>query len=238
MMSKQWKTLQSYLVGQNWGDSENLRYAMNARALREQDLANASKADWAKAFKESSAQLERLIVLERLTASWGWAAELEEILAHIVNRFPSRKEELASYQQLLYINGKSRALLSLYAQLSKSEPGNTDYKNNLAALALLLNAQEHKPHELASQVYAASPNNPSMASTYAFSLSVQKKFTEARAVLEKLKPEQLAEPNTAVYYGYVLASLGDKAQATKYLDLTAKARLLPEETQLVQRARQ
>ena len=206
--------------------------------MREQDLATASEADSSKSFKWSSAHLERLIVLERLTASWGWAAELEEVLAHIVNRFPGRREELASYQQLLYITGKSRSLLSLYAQLSKTEPGNNDYKNNLAALALLLNAQEYKPHELAAQVYAASPTNASMASTYAFSLSLQKKFTEARAVFEKMKPEQLAEPNTAVYYGYVLANLGDKAQATKYLDITAKARLLPEETQLVQRARQ
>lgn len=240
MSSKRWPELQAFLVGQNWGESENLRLAMNARALREQNLSSASKADWAKAVKESSGSLDRMIVLERVAASWGWATELEEVLTFVVNRFPGRRAESQRLQQLLYYTGKTRALLALYAQSQKSDPTNVEHKNNLAALALLLNAEEYKPQELANEAYKTAPNNPSVASTYAFALAKQGKFSESLQVFEKLTSAQLEEPSMAAYYGYTLAKSGNPAntaKATKYLDIASKGRLLPEEMQLVQKAR-
>lgn len=240
MTSKRWPELQAFVAGQNWGESENLRLAMNARALREQNLANASKADWAKAVKESTGSLDRMIVLERVAASWAWTAELEEVLTSIVNRFPGRRGESQRLQQLLYYTGKTRSLLTLYAQFHKSDPNSLEHKNNLAALALLLNAEEYKPQDLAKEVYSAAPTNPSMASTYAFALAKQGKFAESLQVFDKLTSAQLEEPSMAAYYGYSLAKSGNPVnatKATKYLDIASKGRLLPEEMQLVQKAR-
>jgi hypothetical protein len=70
----------------------------------------------------------------------------------------------------------------------KKNPADLSNKNNLATTALLLNAQELKPHELAREVYEKSPNNAAFASTYAFSLYTQKKNQEALQVIEKLGP--------------------------------------------------
>jgi hypothetical protein len=52
----------------------------------------------------------------------------------------------------------------------KKNPADLANKNNLAVTALLLNATELKPHDLAREVYQKSNTNASFASTYAFSL--------------------------------------------------------------------
>jgi predicted Zn-dependent protease len=99
---------------------------------------------------------------------------------------------------------------------------------------------EHRPYELAEEVYRAHPENPSYASTYAFSLYQQKKLKEALAVFEKMPTQMLELPGVAGYYGLCLAATGPdgKAKAAKYLDVSTRARMLPEEVQLFQRARQ
>ena len=55
-------------------------------------------------------------------------------------------------------------------------------------------------------------------------------------MLEKLKPDQLANPVTAAYYGVLLAASGDAAKARKYLELASRTKMLPEEKALVQAA--
>src|SRR5262249_8562084 len=98
--------------------------------------------------------------------------------------------------------------------------------------------EEQKPHELAREVYEKRKDNPSYASTYAYSLHLQKKTFEALKIMDQLKPEQLEQPAMAGYYGLMLAASGDKAKAKKYVELGANARvLLPEERELFQRAK-
>jgi len=47
---------------------------------------------------------------------------------------------------------------------------------------------------------------------------------------------ELERPQIAAYYGVILAGSGDFPQAAKFLDLGAKANLLPEEGKLLEKA--
>ena len=69
--------------------------------------------------------------------------------------------------------------MTLYSQASQSDKNNLSFKNNLAVTALLLDASEKRPHDLALEVYTKAPTNASFASTYAYSLLLQKKRTDA-----------------------------------------------------------
>jgi predicted Zn-dependent protease len=127
--------------------------------------------------------------------------------------------------------------MSLYSQEVKTNPSDLSAKNNLAMTALLLEAAELKPHDLAREVYQKAPTNASFASTYAYSLHVQQKDAEALKVMRQLKPEELENPSIAGYYGIILKATGDKARARVYLDRAAKGPMLGEEKKLFDKAR-
>lgn len=229
-----WAGLQGYVSKQQWGELDYLRLMFLSRALREQGFGTAAKAEWSKVLKEAAGQLERLKAIQGVTANWAWKAEQEEVLWQIVNRFPAEKAAVQALSNRLYVDGKTRSLLTLYAQEHQLDPGSLPIKNNLAAIALLLNSEQHKPHELARELYEQQNDNPVFVATYAFSLHLQKKNAESLRLMSQLKPEQLEHPSIAGYYGLILATAGDKVQAKQYLDLAAKARLLPEEVELFQ----
>ena len=102
---------------------------------------------------------------------------------------------------------------------------------------MLLQAWEKKPHELAREVYQKGTTNSAFVSTYAYSLLVQQKAGEALKIIEQLSPQQLEDTSVAGYYGLVLQANGQREKAKKYFDLTAKAKLLPEEQKLVENAK-
>lgn len=232
-----WAGLQGCVSKQQWGELDYLRLMFLSRALREQGFSTAAKAEWSKALKEAAGQLERLKAIQGVTANWAWGAELEEVLWLIVNKFPTEKGAVQALSTHLYVDGKTRSLLTLYAQEAKLDPGNLPIKNNLVAIALLLNSEQHKPHELARELYEQQKDNPIFVATYAYSLHLQKRNAESLRLMRQLKPEQLEQPNIAGYYGLILATAGDKTSAKKYLDLAAKARLLPEEAELFRRVK-
>ena len=103
--------------------------------------------------------------------------------------------------------------------------------------ALLLDAQELKPHDLAREVYGKAPTNSNYASTYAFSLHLQEKDAEALKVIERLNQRELEAPSIAGYYGLILKAIGNGAKAKACLETAFKARLLPEERKLFEKAK-
>jgi Flp pilus assembly protein TadD len=127
--------------------------------------------------------------------------------------------------------------MQLSSQELKRAPSNLIAKNNLAMTALLLDAQELKPHDLARDVYQQAPTNSSFAATYAFSLYLQGKTAEALKVMRQLAPQDLESPSIAGYYGLILKATGSGAKARVYLDSTSKGLLLPEERKLFAQAR-
>lgn len=232
-----WARLSATIEKQQWGEFEFMRSAFAARALREQGMAAGFRTQWGQALKATEGRLERLVPLQRLMAAWNWTSELEETLWVIVGKYPSEKGAVGALATILSATGNTRSLMALMAQESKSDPKSLEFRNNLAATALLLDAQEHRPHDLAKDVYTAQPENAAYASTYAFSLYLQKKHPEARQVLEKLKPADLEQPGVAGYYALVLAAAGEVDRAKRFASISLKTRLLPEEHRLFEAIR-
>lgn len=231
-----WRGLQASLDKQYWAELEFVRHALKSRALRGQELTAAAKGEWELAMKTANSQKAALIMLLRVTASWRWQSEAEDLLWNIVNRFPEERWAFATLSQALYAGGRTRPLMMLFTQQNKRLPADLNTKNNLAMTALLLEASEVKPHDLARETYQQAPTNSSFASTYAFSLYLQGKNAEALKVIQGLKSQELEQPSIAGYYGLILKASGDSAKAKSCFALASKSRLLPEEQKLFERA--
>lgn len=236
-MLRDWRGLQNSLKQQNWAELEFVRHAFQARALRGQDMSGAAKAEWDMALKTANGQKASLVMLLRLAAQWNWQSEGEDLLWTIVNQYPGEQWAFRALAQALFAGGRTRPLMMLYSQQVKRAPSDLGARNNLAMTALLLDAKELNPNVLAYEVYQKAPTNAAFASTYAFSLHLQKKDAEALKVIERLKPEELQNPSNAGYYGLILKATGNGAKAKTYLELVSKAPLLPEEKKLFDRAK-
>ena len=205
--------------------------------MRGQDLAASSKGEWEQALKLATASKQSLTILLRQAAQWGWLSETEDLLWTIVNRYPNEKWAVDALTQALYAGARTRSLMSLFSLELKNDPSNLIAKNDLATTALLLEAKELNPHELAREVYSKAPTNAEFASTYAFSLFIQKKNAEALKIIEQISPRARERPSIAGYYGLILKAAGNPAKAKTYLNISLKAHLLPEERQLFEKAK-
>ncbi|HEY3862569.1 MAG TPA: hypothetical protein VGO59_11835 [Verrucomicrobiae bacterium] len=232
-----WNGLMTAIQNQNWGDLEFLRHGFQARASRGQGLEVASKAQWEQAVELTRSQGAHLVMLLRLAAEWRWRNEAEDILWSIVNKYPNERWASATLAKALYAGGRTRSLLDLFNQECKRTPSNLAAKNNAAMTALLLGVPDSNPTKLAKEVYQQDPTNSSYASTYALSLYLQTNSPEALKVLERLSPRELEDPSISGCYGMVLKATGHPEKARKYLNLATKVMLLPEERQLIDKAR-
>lgn len=234
--AQNWTGLQSQIGEQDWASYDYLRHAILALALRQQKLNGTSAAEWALAVRQAGYDKSKLIGLFELAYKWNWKEEAEQILWTIVERYPEEKWAYDTLQHDLTVGGRTRSLLQLFTIQSKRKPDDLDAKNNLAMAALLLDAQELKPYDLAQTVYEASSQNPAYASTYALALYLQQKYADALKVMQHLTPEQLSSPANAGYYGLTLKATGDTAKAKSYLALALKSNLMPEERKLFEQA--
>jgi tetratricopeptide (TPR) repeat protein len=232
-----WRELQDFLKKQDWAELDCVRHAFLTRALREQNFAGAATAEWQQALKAANGDKGSLIILLRMAAQWNWQSEGEDLLWIIVNQHPDEKWAAQALSQALYAGGRTRPLLQLFMQAAKRAPSELLVKNNLAMIALLLDAKELRPHELAREVYQAGGTNASFASTYAFSLYLQGKIPEAMKVYQSLDSKYLDQPSYAGYYGLILNAAGERERAKPYLDLALKGPMLPEERKLFERAK-
>lgn len=243
VITKDWIGLQRSLQNQNWGALEFSRHAFLARSLRGQGLEGAFQAEWDLARNTANpenvsspmfdANLKWLFVN---AISWKWQSEAEQILWTVVNKYPDDKSAADYLAQALIKSGRTRSLMELLNIQFRRDSSNLAAKNNLAMVAMLLNADELKPYDLAHQVYEKDPTNSSYASTYAFSLYLQGKNADALKVFQQLPPQTLQDPAIAGYCGLVLKATGDRAKAKAYLELSTKAQLLPEERKLFEKA--
>jgi predicted Zn-dependent protease len=232
-----WSALLECVEKPNWGELEFVRHAFRTRALRGQGFGDAANVEWKQTLEAANGQEVSLVMLLRLAAQWGWASEGEEILQTIVNKYPSEEWARQALAKALFASGQTRSLMQLYSQQASRDPSDHIAKNTLAITALLLDAQELKPHQLALELYQESPTNLSFVSTYAFSLYLQGKKTEALKVLDRLDSQQLETAAVAPCYGLVLKAIGDRAKAKKYLDLASKFAMLPEERKIIDGAK-
>lgn len=229
---KDWAGLQAALEKQDWAELEFMRHAFLTCALREQNLAAAAKAAWNQCRQAAGAKKVSLAMLLQLTSKWRWSSETEEILWTIVKSYPDDQQSFRVLAQTLYASGRTRPLMNLYELGTKRQPADLGMKNNLAMTALLLNAQELKPHDLAREVFQREPTNAAYASTYAYSLYVEGKPAEALKIFQSLKPEALEHPSIAGYYGLILKTTGTPEKAQAYFNWATRGHLLPEERKI------
>ena len=90
---------------------------------------------------------------------------------------------------------------------------------------------------LAETLHRETPENALVGSTYALSLYQQGKTDEAVALFSTLKPDDLRQPQVALYYAIFLLAAGQKEKADEYLKLSADWPMLPEEKALLDRVK-
>jgi tetratricopeptide (TPR) repeat protein len=232
-----WTGLQTCVEKGNWGDMEPVRHAFKTRALRGQGLSEAANREWKQALQAANGREANLVMLLRLAGQWTWQNEGEDILWTIVKEHPNEEWARQALARSLFASGQTRSLMRLYSEQAARIPSDLVSRNNVAMTALLLDAQELKPHQIALELYHEAPTNSAFAATYAFSLYQQGKKTEALKVLDGLGPQQLESASVAPCYGILLAATGNRAKAKRYLDLASKVQMLPEERKLIDSAR-
>jgi len=232
-----WKDLETYLEAEHWVGQDHVRIAMLALALRKEASKQGSALAWDRAVRLASDAPTALGVLAQLALDWGWLPEAEQVLWRAASKVPNQPWPLTSLQDLYIAHRDTAGLRRVYQALMQRDPNDELARNNFAMLSLLSGKDLPTAHEYAAELFARKPANPVFASTYAFSLHLQGKTKEGVEVLRALKPDDLANPAVAVYYGVMLSAAGEAQASKDYLDKSNKAFLLPEELALVTSAR-
>jgi predicted Zn-dependent protease len=235
--TRHWRELEQFLTDQQWQERDYLRQALLALALRNQNVNDVATVHWNDAVQKASDRPELMLNLAQLASNWGWTNEIESLLWRAAREFPKERWPIESLQNNYARLRNTRALLETTALMLEQQPSNPVPQNNWAALALLLNTNLAKAHQLARQVYDRDTNNFAYVSTYAWSLHKQGKTTEALKLMETIDPRELANPSVASYYGAMLAAAGKTEKAREYLAKAEAGRILPEELNLVAEAR-
>jgi len=231
-----WAAVQTFLADQNWSELEFMRLAFLSQASLLKGEITAPTY-WRSAVREAGDRLGSLGILLNLADAWHRAQDKEDLLWHVYERHPGERWTLRELSRIYQAQGNTRGLNKLFGVLAELNPKDVEARNNLAATSLLLNRNVSKAYELAKELHTERPDQPIIASTYAFALHLRGETAEGLAVLQKLKPESLEDSSVALYYGVLLSASGQAAQARKYLDLAQPAKLLPEEKQLLETAR-
>ena len=233
---RDWVGLETALSQQKWGELEFLRQAFWSRAAFEQNQKLAADMRWRTAVRETGDRLGPKTALLSLATSWGRPQAREDLLWQIAQRYPSERWALRELDRIYVAAGDTRSLNKLYAMMAGYDSRNFVAQNNWVATSLLLKLDLPKAHGQAKDLFAKHPGEAVIASTYAYSLHLQGKTREGLAVLEKLKPEVLENPSVALYYGVLLSASGDAGKAARYVGISQKAGLLPEERTLADQA--
>ena len=231
LAAKDWGALEPLVEKGDWRGDDYRRLAFYSRVLRETGNRESAKIQWDKAISAAGTQ-GSATQLAYLASTWGWQAEMQAVLwAAAVSTTPDWA--LRMLHGIYQGEGDTAGMLRVARRFVEAHPQDRGARNNVAMLSLLLDRDTEKAQSLAAELYKEAPDDPTIVSTFAFALHSQGKSAEGRAILEKLKPEQLRTPGLAAYYAILLASSGASAEARPYFELALKGPLLPEEKKLL-----
>ena len=235
--AKDWTGLQRLVNSGNWGTVDFLRNALHARALRELGNQPESDAQWNEALKKVAADPRQALTLAETVEKWGWRTEAIDLLWLLAKDPVKGDDALHTLYGYFAGNGDAENLYRVLLHQVELHPDDLNLQNNFAQLSLLLGLNVARGQKAAHDVYEKAPKNPAYVSTYAFAVHTAGDPKKALKILETLPPEQLHKPEIAAYYGVILAAAGDQVRAPEFLDLGEKAKLLPQEKALVEKAR-
>jgi Flp pilus assembly protein TadD len=230
---RDWNGAETFLAGQTWGELEFLRFAWLSRAAWEQKRPSEAESHWRLALRQAGERLGLLRVLLRMAESCGQERGREDVLWRIVQRSPKEKWVSRELHKLFVTDGNTVGLNRLYEWMADCDSKDWVARNNFAATSMLLGLNLAKAHQFALQLYREKPNEPILASTYAYSLHLQGRTKDALAVLEKCPAQALADPAVALYYGVLLSADGRTNEAAGFLNIARNGELLPEERRMV-----
>ncbi len=237
--TKNWSRLKRWTRTGSWGDDEYLRLAYQAYAARRsRRTAGEAEAEFAALWNsaENAAQdhPEHEVALARLASSWDLTREAEQLWLRVA-KVPATRREALDALYALYRGANDLPNLHLTAQrLHDSSPEEIGLAANAARFALLRDRDTADGRALAQQAYEKSPNDPAAAITYAFALYGTGRTAEAVEILNKLPPEQLNDPHSAVYAALLYDDAGQLELANKYIELAKGGAIFPEEKQLLE----
>jgi predicted Zn-dependent protease len=231
-----WTALDSLVRNKDWAQSDFMRHAYLALALRHQNKTTDADKEWALAEKEAALQPAFLSMLTRSTAQWHWEKEWIQLLWNLTKYPETELEALQNLYQKYLNDGDTTGLYRVLVRLIDLLPEDERIQNNFAQVCLLLKADVDRARKIAEQLHRKQGANAAYATTYAFALYSRGDTTGALKVLSTLAPTQLQDPSIATYYGVILAASGNTQKAREYLQLSSSAKLLPEEKELVKKA--
>ena len=231
-----WDGLERFTKDGRWPQLDFIRRAYLARSFREKNKPEMADREWAAAEKEALTDVRYLEALERTTVEWGWSNEAVKLLWQMAKTPEKQVDALHSLYKHYAKQRDTQGLYRVLNRLAELEPTDRVVRNNLAQIALLLDADPARARKMAADLYHEETGNGTYASTYAFALYSQGDVNQALKVMGSLSADQLQDPGTSAYYGIFLVAAGRRQDAEPYLAHGATASLLPEEKVLLDRA--
>jgi len=230
---KDWREVQEFLKEPPWGEMEFFRQAFLAQAGWQLKQDVEADTHWRSAAREAGDRLGAMTSLLNLARQWGRTEERVALLWTIADRFPRERWALRELDGLYQTEGNTRGLNKVYSTELAYDATNVVLRNNFAATSLLLNYNPIEAREIAEALRRECPDDPVIASTYAFALHKLGKTQEGLTTLEKLPSQQLRLPAVATYYAILLAESGQTNEAGAFVKLARAGSLLPEEKVLL-----
>lgn len=236
---KNWSRLKRWTRSAAWGESEYLRFAYEAYAVRQarQSAAETEFSSlWQSAQRAASDHPEREAVLARLAMEWNLTSEATALWKRVSKDAPLRREALDSLFRIYRASNELPELLQVAKQLHETSPREAPLACNYARLALLIAPNTEDAQRVAKEAYEAAPTDPSCAVTYAFALYGAGRTTEGLEIVKKLPNEQLRDSHIAVYVALLLLDNNEPEAARELIDAARKGPLYVEEKKLLDEA--
>lgn len=230
-----WRLLQEWVEGKDWGEFECFRFAALSHALHHlgpmEGSSMESQTAWRAALAATKSRPDRLAAIAQLAEGWGYTEQAEDAWWMIANGSENATMALTTLQRLYQSKQNSHGLLRVAKRALELNPADLVAANNCASLGLLLTG-DSSARRLATRLHTEYPANTVFRATYAFALHLEGKTGAALKVMETLKETQLRHPAIAAYYFVMLVENGNMERAQSFLSAASQAQLLPEEQKL------
>ena len=223
----------------SWDRAEPIRRALQAKAAHETGDDVGFETELGGRGRRSRGRSgERLNLLQTIAFQWNWPDKATAVLWMLAENRDAQREAL---QALYRYYGAQRDTSGLYRTLSRLVaviPHDPDVGNNFAQISLLLKAETSRARGIARDLHEAHPHDAAFASTYAFALfqsgdlkARSRSWTSSRRssctillsppISVSCSPQPVQHDAAAEYFGV----------------WPEKAKLLPEEEELVAQAK-
>lgn len=234
-----WDKLEQLLLQGAWGPvpSEAVKYAFQARLLREQKNDSRAETIWNNAIKAAEPSLPGMRLLHRLVQIWHWPGKEVPVLWALVRRFPNDNQAWQKLTEQVLATRETAQVWRVYNAWIQAMPSNLQPQIERVVVGLLVRPQEPGLANRASELFRLHPNNPGCRLAQALALWRGGLSGEALIVLDAVQLNPAAEPRVALTRGLVLSALGRRTESERMFGLLQTEALLPEEGALIAAAR-